>query len=189
VKRAQNAAAAPTEVYISVDIEASGPVAPDYSMLSLGACVAFQPQSTFYVELRPIGGGAVPAALEVAGHSLEEFERRGRDPADAMRLFRDWIASVSLSGDPVFVGFNAAFDWAFVNWYFHHFLGDNPFGVGSLDIKSYYMGKTGGSWADTRSSRIPDELKDGSPETHNALDDAIRQAHLFQKLSRRVNGL
>lgn len=173
------------EVFISVDIEASGPVAPDYSMLSLGACLVDKPEVTFYVEFRPIGDGAVPAALDVAGHSLKEFEKAGRNPADAMRLFRDWIRSVVDEAVPVFVGFNATFDWAFVNWYFHHFLGENPFGIGGLDIKSYYMGKVGVPWSDTRSSRIPDSLKDGSPQTHNALEDAIRQAHLFRRLTQR----
>ena len=40
----------------------------------------------------------------------------------------------------MFVGFNASFDWSFVNWYFHKFVGTNPFGVAALDIKAYYMG-------------------------------------------------
>ena len=40
----------------------------------------------------------------------------------------------------VFVGFNAPFDWSFVNYYFHRFLGHNPFGFTAVDIKAYYMG-------------------------------------------------
>ena len=43
----------------------------------------------------------------------------------------------------MFVGFNATFDWAFVNFYFHQYLGENPFGIGGIDIKSYYMGLSG----------------------------------------------
>jgi len=39
---------------------------------------------------------------------------------------------------PVFVGFNACYDWQFVNWYLEHFTGGNPFGFAGLDIKSFY---------------------------------------------------
>ncbi|PYI50016.1 MAG: DNA polymerase III subunit epsilon, partial [Verrucomicrobia bacterium] len=83
---------------------------------------------------------------------------------------------------PVFVGFNATFDWAFVNFYFHEYLGENPFGFGGIDIKSYYMGMMGCAWEDTRSSRIRSELKGPSPHTHNALDDAVEQAEMFRRM-------
>ena len=42
------------EVYISVDVEAAGPLPPTYSMLSLGAVAVDDPKATFYVELRPV---------------------------------------------------------------------------------------------------------------------------------------
>ncbi|HEY0020835.1 MAG TPA: 3'-5' exonuclease [Longimicrobium sp.] len=171
-----------TEVYISVDVEASGPVPPAYSMLSIGACVVGAPERSFYAELRPIGEGAVPAAIEVVGLPLDHFQRNGREPRDTMLDFRRWIGEVSGGGEPVFVGFNATFDWAFVNWYFVTFVGENPFGIGGVDIKSYYMGMANVSWAETRSSRLPAELKSSEPETHNALDDARRQAALFERM-------
>jgi len=82
------------------------------------------------------------------------------------------------------VGFNASFDWAFVNWYFHIFLGENPFGIGALDIKAYYMGFSGCSWRDTRSSQISPPFRSSRHQTHNALDDARAQAEVFEKLLR-----
>lgn len=171
------------ELYISVDVEASGPVPPAYSMLSLGACVVDAPGLGFYVELKPLGPRAVAAALEVVGRQLEYFVENGVEPREGMLAFKRWVDDVSAGHDPVFVGFNATFDWAYVNWYFHTYLGENPFGIGGVDIKSFYMGRAGVSWADTRSSRIPNELKSGEPETHHALDDARRQAELFRRLS------
>lgn len=42
------------EAYISVDIEASGPIPGEYSMLSLGACVVGDTAKTFYREIKPI---------------------------------------------------------------------------------------------------------------------------------------
>jgi ribonuclease T len=176
------------EVYISVDIEAAGPIPATYSMLSLGAALVSDLQTTFYAELRPINRKSVPDAMKVVGRTLREFERTGRDPKEAIIAFRDWIHSVAKNGKPVFVGFNAAFDWAFVNYYFQQYLGENPFGFGGVDIKSYYMGMSGCTWDDSRSSRIPSELKGPSQHTHNALDDAIEQGEMFQRMRERVVG-
>ncbi len=170
------------EVYISVDVEASGPIPGEYSLLSLGACAVGEPAVAFYVELRPISDRAVPRALEVGGLSMEKLAAFGRNPAEAMAEFRDWVVRTADGRWPVFVGFNASFDWSFVNWYFHKFLGDNPFGIGGLDIKAYYMGFSGSTWRDTTSSRLPQEFQPELPHTHNALDDARAQAEIFAKL-------
>jgi ribonuclease T len=177
------------EVYISVDVEAAGPLPPTYSMLSLGAVVVDDSQATFYVEFKPLNNKSVPAAMKVVGRTLQDFARTGRDPKDAMAGFCDWLGSVAKAATPVFVGFNATFDWAFVNFYFHQYLGENPFGIGGLDIKSYYMGLSGGTWEDTRSSRIAEEFKDSSRRhTHNALDDALEQAELFRRMRQKSAG-
>jgi ribonuclease T len=177
------------EVYISVDVEAAGPLPPTYSMLSLGAVSVDDPQATFYVEFKPLNDNSVPAAMKVVGRTLQDFARTGRDPKDGMAAFRDWLDLAAKAGKPVFVGFNATFDWAFVNFYFHQYLSENPFGIGGIDIKSYYMGMSGGTWEDTRSSRIPAEFKGPAlRHTHNALDDAIEQAELFRRIREKSVG-
>ena len=170
------------EVYISVDVEAAGPLPPTYSMLSLGAALVEDAKATFYAEFRPINSNSVPEAMKVVGRTLKDFEQNGQDPKEAMIAFRDWIRSAARSARPVFVGFNATFDWAFINFYFHTYLGENPFGFGGVDIKSYYMGMSGSTWENSRSSRIPAELKGRSPHTHNALADAIEQAEMFRRM-------
>lgn len=152
-------------------------------MLSLGAVVMDDPKATFYVELQPTNENFVPEAMKAVGRTLADFRHAGRDPRKAMTMFRQWIKAVSGHSKPVFVGFNAAFDWAFVNFYFHQYLGENPFGIGGVDIKSYYMGLSGCKWDDTRSSRIPREFKGRErPHTHHALDDAIEQAEYFRRM-------
>jgi DNA polymerase III epsilon subunit-like protein len=175
------------EVYISVDIEAAGPVPATYSMLSLGAVAVDDPTQTFYAELKPVSDNFVPDAMKVVGRSLRDFADKGRAPKEAMIAFRDWLAHLAKARKPVFVGFNATFDWAFVNYYFHEYLGENPFGFGGIDIKSYYMGMTGCAWEDTRSSRITSELKGPSPHTHNALDDAVEQAEMFRRMREKAH--
>jgi ribonuclease T len=176
-----------TEVYISVDVEAAGPLPPTYSMLSLGACVVGNERETFYMELRPINTNAVPEAMKVVGRPLTDFERDGRDPKEVMTAFMSWVISLSRGGKPVFVGFNAVFDWAFVNSYFHTYAGTNPFGFGGIDIKSYYMGMTGCSWDESRSSRIPQALKGKRQHTHNALDDAVEQGEMFLRMRQKAD--
>jgi DNA polymerase III epsilon subunit-like protein len=172
------------EIYISVDVEASGPFPPTFSMLSIGACVVGDREASFYAELKPISEQVVADAIKVVGKPLEHFTKNGREPTVVMAEFEEWVKSISRGQTPVFVGFNAAFDWAFVNWYFHTYLGRTPFGIAPLDIKAYFMGLKGGRWEDTRSSRIPDLFKGAEEQTHNALDDAKFQAQMFEKMLR-----
>lgn len=169
------------EIFISVDIEASGPIPGDYSLLSIGACLVNDPSERFYVELQPISEKAVADALAISGFSLEKLKQTGEQPAAALQKFADWIEK-KRAGVPVFVGFNASFDWSFVNWYFHHFLGRNPFGIAALDIKAFYMGRVGCNWAETSLKQLPSDLHSKLPLTHNALEDAIAQGEIFRKL-------
>lgn len=170
------------EIYISVDVEAAGPIPATYSMLSLGAVVVDDPNQTFYVELKPVNDKFIPDAMKIVGRSLQDFAEKGCEPEEAMAAFRNWLARIVKNGKPVFVGFNATFDWAFVNFYFHQYIGENPFGFGGIDIKSYYMGLTGSTWDQTRSSCIRAEFKGSARHTHNALDDAIEQAEMFRRM-------
>lgn len=173
-----------SETYISVDIEASGPIPGDYSMLSIGACLVGQPKSRrrFYRELKPISARFMPEALKVSGLSMTSLARKGKEPEAVMRDLEAWVLKSTAEAQPVMVAFNAAFDWSFVNWYFLHFEIENPFGIGPVDIKSYYMGLSGASWEDSRSSAIRDPYGSRGRHTHNALDDAIEQASMFARM-------
>lgn len=171
------------EIYISVDIETSGPVPEKFSMLSIGACLTSDPEVNFYCELKPTSNQFVPAALEVTGFSLDKLQISGQPVENAMQAFKVWIEGVTSDSEkPVFVGLNAPFDWAFINYYFHVYLGDNPFGFTALDIKALYMGVYNTSWSETRSSKMVEALSMPSDDGHNALKDAIFQANLFNAI-------
>lgn len=170
------------EMYISVDIETAGPVPGEYSMVSLGACLVDNSTEQFYIELKPINDNFIPEALKVSGLRFEQLTATGIAPAKAMDSFQNWVQRVANNQRAVFVGFNASFDWSFVNWYFHVFLGKNPFGISALDIKSYYMGLSGCLWQETTSSQLPLSFQPTHRQSHNALDDAIAQAEIFKKL-------
>ena len=131
----------PTDILVSVDVETAGPYPGRYSLLSIGACLVSNFGATFYLELQPLSMDVIADALAVSGLSMEGLLERGTPPPVAMLRFAEWLQSVIPDGaHPVFVGFNAPFDWMFVNEYFHRFLGYNPFGHNALDIKAFYAG-------------------------------------------------
>lgn len=100
------------EVYISVDVETSGPIPGEYSMLTIGACLADEPDQVFSCELKPISANADPEALAVTGLSLDRLAVDGPAPDVAMRAFQSWVEKVADTDKlPVFVGLNAPFDW------------------------------------------------------------------------------
>lgn len=177
------------ETYISVDIEASGPIPGEYSMLAIGACLVSAPHRDFYTELRPLNDRYVPEALAVSGLSLGKLMEEGEEPAVAMARFEQWLEQMTpLGQSPVFVAFNATFDWMFTHYYFMRFLGRDPFGVSGLDIKAFYMGVVGSSWAATSKGRIDKRFVPDRPHTHHALEDAAWQAELFASLLAHQRG-
>jgi hypothetical protein len=94
-----------------------------------------------------------------------------------------WVRDQAAGRWPVFVGFNAPFDWMFVADAFWRYLGRNPFGISALDLKSLYMGSLGvTSWEQTRKVHIERALGLRFEHTHNALQDARDQARLAQVL-------
>jgi len=173
----------PAEVYISVDVESAGPNPSQYSMLTIGACTISEQPSTFYVELKPVNMNAQPQALAISRLSMERLAERGLEPAEAMRQFEAWLKEETPSGQkPLFVSFNAPFDWMFVCDYFHRYLGRNPFGHAALDIKAFYMGVAGVNWAETSMRMIAPRYLGDRTLTHHALRDAMDQAEIFSKL-------
>ncbi len=166
---------------ISVDVEADGTIPGDYSMVSIGA-VLIEPslKETFYGQLKPISDKFVPEALAVSGHSREEtlsFE----EPIEVMEKFSDWIGKVSQGrGRPIFWSDNNGFDWMFVCYYFHHFLGHNPFGWSSRRIGDLYCGLTRDGFAKWRHLRK-------TKHTHHPVDDAKGNAEALLAMQSKFN--
>lgn len=170
------------EIYISVDIESAGRIPPDFSMLSLGACLVADTSENFYRELKPLNNNYVAEALAVCNLDFAGLKLTGQEPLLVMSAFEKWVQEVSSEGQSVFVGFAAYFDWGFVNYYFHHFLGRNPFDMRCIDIKGYFMGMMDSLWSKTNKKEIVRIFPPQQPHTHNALDDAIEQAQIFAQM-------
>jgi hypothetical protein len=178
-----------SEILISIDVETGGPVPGLYPVLAIGACLAENTEERFYVELKPGDKMIETEAVSVswpdtpAIETLARLEREGLSEAEAIAAFHRWILAVANGRRPVYLAFNAAFDWAFTHHCFARLGLPDPFGHAPLDIKAYWAGKLGVPLEDTRKSRLPDQLTQGLPEhSHRADEDAVRQAEIFKRM-------
>jgi len=168
------------EALVSVDIEASGPSPSTGSLLSIGACLVDDPGVDFYVELKPNPDFEWDVHAEtVHGLTLQHLSREGLEPGEAMGRFADWTDEACAGREPVFVGFNAAFDWMFVADYLWRYIGRNPYGISAIDLKSYFMARQSVvEWEHTRRKYVDEALGMDPDHNHHALDDAKGQARL-----------
>lgn len=182
--------AAPSETFISVDVESAGPYPGRYSLLSIGACLVSDPQQGFYVELKPTRRESVDSSLRISQLSLETLKKTGVQPAEAMKQFADWLKKVAPSSRsrPIMVAFNAPYDWSFIDHYFLEYLGENPFGHAAIDIRAFYMGLIGCAWEETSMIYLSPRFMKGQQLPRNALADARLQADLFRKLLAQARG-
>ncbi|MEO8528349.1 MAG: 3'-5' exonuclease [Pseudolysinimonas sp.] len=179
------------ERWISVDVETAGPTPGRYSMLSIGACLVDDPQRGFYLELKPDRDEVLDTALAVSGLNMDTLAKEGVEAGEAMEQFAQWVRDVvpPQTHRPVFLGFNATFDWMFVEEYFVRYGIENPFGHGGVDIKSYYVGMTGSTWEQTSLKHLSPKYLAGRALSHNALGDARDQAELFRAISEDASAL
>ncbi len=169
--------------YVMVDIESDGPIPGDYSMICFGAVIV-EPglARTFYGRLRPISERWLPDALRVSGFSREDTQTF-EDPAAVMARFAAWLAE-QCKGRLVFISDNNGFDWQFINWYFHHFLGKNPFGFSSQNLGSLYKGLVKDTFENFKHLRQ-------TKHTHHPVDDARGNAeallHMKEHLGLKIS--
>ena len=173
----------PEEVFLVVDVEASGPSPSHHALLSIGACTLDEPRQTFYMELQPDSEAFTPEAMAVSGLSLDQLRAEGTPPAEAMQRFAGWVARVVPPGArAIFTALNAPFDWMFVNEYFYRYLGHNPLGYSALDIKAYYMGLHGVRWQETSYEQASQRYLGQRALDHHALGDALNAAEILEAM-------
>lgn len=125
--------------YIVIDVESDGATPPDFSMVCFGA-VILEPSlsKTFYGKTKPISNQWNPDALKISGFSRTEHETFD-EPKKVMVEFSEWI-TLNSKGNHIFISDNPAFDWQWINYYFHKYLGYNPFGHSARRIGDLYCG-------------------------------------------------
>jgi len=157
-----------------VDVESDGPIAGDYSMISFGAIIV-EPElnRSFYGKLKPISDQFIPDALAVSGFTRDECLEFD-EPKLVMEQFREWLTS-NCKGRTMFVSDNNGFDWQFINWYFCHFIGKNPFGFSSTNLGSLYKGMQNDTFVSFKHLRK-------TKHTHNPVDDARGNAEALLQM-------
>ena len=197
------------EQYFSVDIEASGRTPGTSSLISIGTCLTLDPENRdyhFYEELEPLpNAGYLLEAMRVASKGLlclkgidiihepaydpssDLFDPEavlgmlhmwGGSPREIMKMYAGYIEEKREGKTPVFLASPDGFDWMFPASYFEMFYEErNPFGFRPQDPGQWYKGLKRDLHADMW------ELVGGKKElTHNALEDAIAQAKVYQKI-------
>ncbi len=161
--------------YVIVDVESDGSIPAEFSMVCFGA-VVFDDRldRTFYGSTRPVSDRFVPEALAVSGFSREQHAAFD-EPKAVMENFATWLGEQT-KGRPIFVSDNLAFDWQFINYYFHRFLGRNPFGFSGRRIGDLYAGlvKDASKATEWKKYRV-------TAHTHNPVDDAKGNAEALRK--------
>lgn len=152
--------------YVSVDVECDGPIPGDYSMIAIGAVVVVDHSKSFLGYLRPISDKWDPEALAISGFTREET-LEFPNPLTTMKAFDSWLRT--LERPLTFIADNNGFDWMFVCWYFHHFLGYNPFGFSSRNINDIFHGIKGDMRASFKKLRK-------TKHDHNPVNDATGNA-------------
>lgn len=197
------------EIYISVDIEADGPIPGPYSMLQLGAAAFDLGQETLEERRTPIstyecnfkllpGAKQDPKTMawwKEQGGAYGATRLNQLEPKVGIRNFIGWCSN--LSGKPVIIGYPLAWDFMYVYWYCMRFghstaVTDRgkqqpPFGFSGMDLKTL-------AWMELRILKenkdlmfrnvgkrgMPEHWFEGAPHhNHDGLTDAIGQGVMF----------
>ena len=141
---------------VFVDCEASGPCPGKGDLTEFGA-VIYDNKKTFH---------GIMLHKTPYGKMLTMW--------DFMTFLRD-----NCTSRPIFVSDNPAFDWQWINYYFHHTLGTNPFGWSARRIGDYYAGLRGNFGRSTDWKKLRETKHD-----HNPVNDAMSNAEVVVKLQK-----
>jgi hypothetical protein len=174
-----------TEIYVSTDIEADGPIPGPHSMLSL-ASAAYRADktvvATYTANLDALPGAAPdPETQKWWQQFPDAWAACRRDTRPAEVVMPDYLAWLKqLPGRAVFLGWPASWDFMWVYWYLVRYTRERPFRENALDIRSYAMGMRKCDFRLTTRTYLPKRWFDpGLAHTHVALDDALEQGALF----------
>lgn len=165
--------------YVMVDVEANGPVPGLYSMIEIGAVLVKEPlTTTFYGQLKPITPIYNAEALNITGYTREDT-LKFEDPSKVISRFNMWLHT-NVPKPYMFISDNNSFDWQFINYYFHNYLNNNPFGYSSTNLGSFFKGIKRDTKANFKKMRK-------TRHDHNPLNDAIGNAEAMLEIIKKYN--
>lgn len=128
----------------------------------------------------PFGVGS-PATGDMTEFGAVEYKSmatfHGTDCTEATFVrFRQWLREVG-DGSPKFISDNPAYDWQWINYYFHKYFGTNPFGHSARRIGDFYAGLVGDFGAASKWKKLRVTKHD-----HNPVHDALGNAEAFRRI-------
>ena len=164
--------------YIVVDVETDAESPATGSIVCFGAVLVKDTSKTFYGKIKPISENYNESALAISGFTHEQHLKFD-DPFLVMKSFAEWLEKES-DGKPTFISDNPAFDFQWINFYFHKFLGRNPFGFSGRRIGDLYCGMMGDASLNREWKRKLRITK----HTHNPVDDAMGNAEALLQMKK-----
>lgn len=162
--------------YFSIDVESDNQSPANGSMVCFGAVLIKDMSKNFYGKTKPITEQYNNEALSISGFSRQEHELFD-DPKIVMKNFALWIEKHSINR-PIFISDNPAFDWQWINYYFHKFYGKNPFGYSARRIGDLYCGLVKNTLKNYEWKKLYRKTK----HTHNPVDDAKGNAEALLQM-------
>jgi len=163
--------------YVVLDVEGDGPVPGLFSMVCFGAVIySDKLDKTFYGKTKPIVDNFKESSLAISGFTREEHEGFD-DPETVIRNFANWLIENGIT-EPVLISDNPGFDAAWMNYYFHRYLGYNPFGSTSRRIGDLFCGMEKDMRFDWKQYRK-------TIHDHNPVNDAIGNAEALLVLEKK----
>lgn len=156
---------------IFVDVEATGPCPGKGVMTEFGA--------VHYPSLQPFHGKIVDSHPDPSNPALSITDEpfKPLKAKKVMEMFEAWLKIVVWNQRPIFVSDNPAFDWQWINYFFHHYSKGNPFGHSGRRISDFYSGLVG----DFSKSQKWKKLRI-TPHDHNPVHDALGNVEAFDRL-------
>jgi hypothetical protein len=183
-------------LYLSIDVETDGPVPGIYSMLSIGMAGFTTDNQVVWereINLLPLENARVDQKTLEWWKKDEQKEAwnhlmtNRKKPEEAMVNLSEEIRELRTQYRVFTIAWPACFDWMFLHWYMHKFVGDNPLGRRAKCADTY-------AWAISRTIHpnisigpLLEEWEDNRfTHTHKALDDAKEQGAKFVNMLKEM---
>jgi len=189
------------EIFVSIDIETTGPVPGLYSMISLGAAHFTKesgqyPLSTFSANLMELpeaddGSHRDDETMDWWANHMEAWGEARKDPEEieaVMNSFRLWIESLGPNVVPVY--YPSGYDLPFISYYSQRFLGKVFLTHRAIDLQTLAWSMLGSPFVkNSRQSAYPKEWLVTNKHKHRAVDDAVAQGQMFMRMNTVGNSL
>ena len=186
------------DVYVMMDVEASGTRLGHHDLIQFGAVAAWgtnlehqlafpahkpKPDVPANLVVPHFRGDPDPAALKVTGLRWDDVLAYGEAPAAFVDRFYGWVGLLKQASGAekvILTGHGVTFDWAMTKLLYDAYRGDWPCHYSGLDFKSWYGGRCNLEYIDSSMTEMQKEFGlRPNKHKHDAQADADHQFKLM----------